>query len=106
MVNQTIVEIATTIGISPTVLTAGLTMVLGSLLALAGERLAIARKEFKAPSPKRARDRAYDLLAASVVPVSVLAGFGTQVLGIVGGAAALYLGRKYVWPRVATNDGQ
>jgi len=96
MVNETIVEIALALGMSPTIVAMMLAFISGSLLALAGERFAISRKAFKPPTPDRAQETAYVLGAASLIPLAVFIGVGFQTLGIVGGAVGLFFGLQYL----------
>ncbi len=96
MVNETIVEIALALGVSPTVVSIVLALVTGGLLALAGERYAISRKRFKPPTPDRARDTAYILGVGSLIPVAVFAGFGFGAVAAVGVGVGAFLGLQYI----------
>jgi hypothetical protein len=96
MVNEIIVEVALALGVSPSVVTAMLSLVTGAIAALGVERLAIARKRFKPPTPERARDTGFVLAVASAMPVAVIAGFGLQAALLVGGMLAGALGLLYV----------
>lgn len=96
MVNSVIVDVALALGISPSVLTAMLALVTGAVGALGIERLAIARKRFKPPTPERARDTGFVMAVASAIPVAIIAGAGLEVALFIGGILAGGLGLLYV----------
>ena len=76
MANSTIVEIALSLGLSPTVVLAATFALAFGLSVGAGMAGAIGFRRFK-PTPKQARVASVLLGAATIIPASALLDFGT-----------------------------